>query len=317
MKKKIVLFIMMFSLLFTACGGRDTTTDTVNPSYETGDATVTEAARAEPNEDAPNIVDIGVVDPSRMVEILYTLNLETKDFQASSSSLIQLVSKEGGYIAASNVYTSPSYEKDLYTGEYTIKVPRDNVMAFIEGLTDNVGTVLEQNTQTVDHTDAYKNNEIRLSSERSKLEALNALYERADTIEDIMAIQAQIIETQTTIDSLEGAQQTIETSVEYSTVTVYLREVFEITEADSRDPSFGSRIGAAIKNSWRNVVDFFQNTVIALIYLVPLLLIFATIAFVVYLLWKRFGKKATSNWRTNQVKRDIREKKIEGKKESL
>lgn len=301
--KRSLLLLLVILFLLSACSSQSH--DTVNETspQESGDYVETTEASA------PS-ADVGVIDPNRMIELTYDYRFETKDYMRSYDHLMTLIEEHDAYVADSFVDIQPAREKNLHTGQFTIKVPKDNVQPFVSGLQENVGTMLSQSSQTIDHTAEYQDNATRLSSERKKLEALNALYARAETMEDIMAIQSQIIDTQTRIDQLEGSQKAIESRVDYTTIHLNLVEVFEVSEAQSQDPSFGARVMFAIKDSLRSFVDGAQSVVIALIYLLPPLIILMVLVLIGRMIWNKYKETyPTRPKRWTRVKTDENKKK--------
>ena len=110
----------------------------------------------------------------------------------------------------------------------------------------------------------------------------------AEKLEDIIALEDKLTDVRYQIDSLTGQQKLYDNQVAYATVTVSVQEVKSETVLS---PSFGQRMVKALSGSVENAVNFAQNLVIFLIYLLPFLLVLALVAVVVLLLSARARRR--------------------------
>lgn len=209
----------------------------------------------------------------RMISYSYSLSFESQDYSADFARLDQAIRQQGGYIASSDLNIRRTYEKPLHSAYFSVKIPQDKAPAFLAEITEGLGTLTSQSSNSQDYTDQYRDSQIRLESEQKKLEALNKLYDKAESMEDIMAIQAQIIDCQSRIDQLEASQKQIEGLTQYASFDIWLEEVFVLTEAEREDPSFASQLGVAFRNSLHNIAAFFQGLVLFLALAWPFLLL--------------------------------------------
>ncbi len=209
----------------------------------------------------------------RMISYSYSLSFESQDYSADFARLDQAIRKQDGYIASSDLSIRRTYEKPLHSAYFSVKIPQDKAQAFLAEITEGLGTLTSQSSNSQDYTEQYQDSQIRLESEQKKLEALNKLYDKAESMEDIMAIQAQIIDCQSRIDQLEASQKQIEGLTQYASFDIWLEEVFVLTPAEREDPSFASQLGVAFRNSLHNIAAFFQGLVLFLALAWPFLLL--------------------------------------------
>ena len=239
----------------------------------------------------------------RMISYSYNLSFETQDYNADFARLDQAIRQQGGYIASSDLTIHKTYEKPLHSAYFSVKIPQDKAADFLAAITDSLGTLVSQSSNSQDYTDQYQDSQIRLESEQKKLEALNKLYDKAETMEDIMAIQAQIIDCQSRIDQLEASQKQIEGLTNYANFDIQLEEVFVLTEAEREDPSFASQLGVAFDNSLKNIAAFFQGLVLFLALAWPFLLLLLAVIWLLVGLSRRIRHNRRNRHNTKQDKK--------------
>lgn len=245
----------------------------------------------------------------RMISYSYSLSFETQDYSADYARLDQAIRKQGGYIASSDLTIHQTYEKPLHSAYFSVKIPQDKAADFLAEITDSLGTLTSQSSNSQDYTDQYQDTQIRLESEQKKLEALNKLYDKAENMEDIMAIQAQIIDCQSRIDQLEASQKQIEGLTNYASFDIQLEEVFVLTEAEREDPSFASQLGVAFDNSLKNISSFFQGLVLFLALAWPFILLLLAVIWLLVGLSRRIrhnrekGPKAGKSLKVKKTKK--------------
>jgi hypothetical protein len=150
-----------------------------------------------------------------------------------------------------------------------------------------VGRVVDRSESSTDMTVQYADNEARLATLRAKMERLNELLEKAETVEDLISIESAIADTQYSIDSYETRQRTIDRQVD-----IYLREdsPVEVTS----EMSLGERISRAFQNSVEDFGQFLRNMLVFIVMALPALGLMAIVTAAVLLICraKRKGKKA-------------------------
>src|SRR5690606_33897713 len=106
--------------------------------------------------------------------------------------------------------------------------------------------------------------EARLRARRAVAERLTELLARADTVEEILAVQTQLAQVQEEIASAEGQLRYLRNQVALSTITLTIFEE-SATGVASGSPFF-TRIGDAFAVGWEGV----QELAVGLVALWPL-----------------------------------------------
>lgn len=308
MKKRIFALILAAALLtalLCGCGGSSVAQSSyaVTESYSTADfAPMAEAAydyeyetdgdywaAAEempvpdpmpPTGEAPGA-------PQNGVKLIYTANLdmETMDFDGAVTALAKLTAEVGGYYESSSVSDQSSYR----WAEYTIRVPAGYYRVFLDEAGD-LCHVLSQREYTEDVSEAYYDTSGRLETQKTKLARLQELLLEAENMEDIITIESAISETEEMIDRLSGTLRHYDALVDYSTVTVYLKEV-KVYEPEP-DPTYGSRLGSAFVDGLKGFAEGLGDILVALAYSwLWLLLIAGVVALILWLTRKRRAAK--------------------------
>lgn len=314
-KRRYILISIIFSFMLVACGAGNTkdasvsneiADSTSNPAEIASDMKTEEVAEGEGIDDGESPA-LKSKDSERKIERFYDYYIETIDFDKDNQSIEELVSKYGGFYQSSTIDREFPNESDesirILNG--SIKIPKDNSEKFKKDL-ESHGKILSSSNRINDFTKAYTDTSIRLKSKETELDKLNELLEKAENLEDVMAIQARILDVQAEIDQINAEISDMDSRVYYDTYNLCLREVYDYKHVANRSPDFAGRISQAFGDSIHLFINFFQDLIIALITFWPLVLIAIVIVFFIrYWLSKRKKKtKITANKDTNDEKID-------------
>lgn len=257
-------------------------------------------------------------------KIIYSSSvvMETMVYNETYSRLLELINKYDGYIESENFNNQlRSYLKDnsgkgklvISTNNMTIRVPSKNYTSFMtEGL--SLGNVLSRNQNITDKTNEYNTNMSYVEILREEAEYLDKQLQQLseelknavaseihydDIIFNMKDVASRKAQVEKELVPYQRVVDDIDEKVEFSTVTMELREVNEYTiiEEEIEEESFGSQI----EKSWNDAMDglgnMFKSIFLFLIDIIPVLvglLIFGVIALIICKIIKRRIKKSKS-----------------------
>ena len=288
MKRFGLLFLMLATLITSLASCAASKEDGRNLAT---DAPAVQGGFAESGK------DVATVPAERKIVKTYALQTETTAFDASRASLTDLVEKYGGYVESSQVSnkslsnSSTGYRR---SASYTLRIPAEQAEAFV-GEVGNALHVTSNSSTVEDVSESYYTVEAtleELTAERDSLLAMmGSLDEKAD-YNFWLTLQQRLSEVKQQIAVLQAQLQSYDSRVAYSTVRLQIEEVVNLTE-QAENNSFGSRMGAAFRESWVEFGEGCQAFAIFFVGSIPTFLVLGgLIAVVAVVLRRRKRKKA-------------------------
>ncbi len=265
---------------------------TGSPGMEPAPSYPQESPAEAPSEEPKDDLGGGVpspLEPEKVITTLY-LNFETTEFDKSNDELNRLIEKYQAYVEYSNISYNQYYNNTNYRyGEFVIRVPKDNITSFKTEL-HLVGNLRSESTNKQDVTKQYRDTESRLNVVEIKEQRLLALLEKAEKIEDIIALENQLSQVIYEKENLKSSLITLDDKVDFSTVNINIQEVAKTTATETIDTSFGTKIKNAISDSLYSFKTTLQDLIIILIYMLPFLLILGVLVFVAIKVFRKIKK---------------------------
>lgn len=210
-------------------------------------------------------------------KMVYTANIEaeTMDFDACAADLEALVEELGGYMEYAS---AGSYSDGLRYGSYTARVPSARFSGFLKSVGE-LSHIVDQSRSSENISERYYDTESRLATQKTKLERLQLLLAQAENMEDIIALESALAETELQIEQLTGSLRHYDALVDFATIDIRLREVSRLTTVEEAPPTFASRLGNAFTGGLYGFGDFLQSLAIFLAYNWTWLALLAAIVF--------------------------------------
>ena len=227
------------------------------------------------------------------------MELETKEFDKVTASISRRVTELGGYIENSSISNPNSY--DQYVGRrymnLTARIPCDKLDGFVQQV-ETEGNVIYKDENVTDITLQYTDTESRKKSLLTEQERLNELMKKAETVEDIIAIESRLSEVRYQLESIESQLRTYDNQVDYSTVNININEVVDYTPV--KETSVWERISEGFKASLISVGNFFENLFVGILALSPILLLIAVFIVIIVLVIRKIVKKKKASKQKEQ-----------------
>lgn len=158
-----------------------------------------------------------------------------------------------------------------------------------------------QSESAEDVTLQYTDTESRIASLKIEQERLNALLEKADTLENIFKLEERLTEVRYELKNYQSPKNRYDDLIFYSTANINLEEVEYTVEID--DKSVFSKISTGFRSSFREVKNDAEEFLVWLLVMIPylvewaviLLILGSIICFIVRCRRKREAAKATQS----------------------
>lgn len=190
------------------------------------------------------------------------LNLRTDRFDETVQALCDQIEQAGGVVESRDISGAKNASR---SANLTLRVPSDMLDGVLSGAGE-WGEVTREQTSAVDMTSTYTDNASRLESARAKKRQLDALYEKAENMEDIITLTDAIFDVQEEIEWLEGQNRRIDNQASMATLYVTINEK---SSAVSAKQPFFTRLGRQLADGWENFGEFVSNAVLGLTYALP------------------------------------------------
>lgn len=188
------------------------------------------------------------------------LDVETRDFDGFLVSVEAEVRNLGGYVETMNTYNGSRYEtyRSSRNSNLTLRIPKAKLDTFLETVSESAN-IIRRSENVTDVTLTYVDLESHRNALATEQERLNQLLEKAETLEDIITIEDRLSNVRYQLESMESQLRTYDNQVDYSTVTLSVQEVEELTPVE--EETTGQKIvhgfASNLKAVGSGLVDFF------------------------------------------------------------
>lgn len=264
----LALFLIIIVIsLFSACSSQD------NESNDSSTDTLQNEITDEGVDfDIPQEERSEIAEDEKVIST-YFMSLETLDFEKTRAELDNLIKEHKSFIENSNVnFRGSNYSKNYRYGNFSIRIPKENLEQFKTEIKQIVN-ITEESTNKQDVTEFYSDTESRLKLVTSKEKRLLELLEKAEKIEDIIAIESELTNTIFEKERLEKNLKSIDNKIEYTTLNLQLIEVKNFSNTDNVDTSLITRLKNAFTDSLFAFKVAVENFFIWLVYALPYILI--------------------------------------------
>ena len=310
-----ILLICMLAMLISGCGGSiNDTAVSVPYEAEYGGArqaqnSTTAISKGEIAEDLADVkATANVAEPSvtgatyniaQKVIFTGTIRLETLDFEKSRKEIFDYIDSIGGFVQNSSIDGGGINYKGLKSGEFVFRIPKQKYNGVFTDM-GKFGTVVSQQSSGEDITERYFDNEARVKSLTIQEERLLDLLKKATKMEDIISLEKELQRVRYDIENLTGTLKKWDGLVEYSTITLELREVEQIKSPEPQKKNgLLSRMSYGFKSSADGMLELAQGLLVFLVASIPVVVPIAAFVLIVFLLVKRSIRRGNLKRQTN------------------
>lgn len=175
-----------------------------------------------------------------------TMTVQSDDVAQARFDLDKVVDSYGGTIADEK--TTATSEGEARLSRVVLRIPSQDFDKAMLELAE-LGKVTASTRKAQDVTAEVIDTEARIRAQEQSLERVEVLFTRAQTIRDIVAIEAQLSRRQAELDSLKGQLAYLKDQTTLSTITVYLEPAPEPTPVEKEREDDNAFVGG-LKDGW-------------------------------------------------------------------
>jgi hypothetical protein len=141
------------------------------------------------------------------------IRIRVENLEAAAVSILDLMNKYSAYAALTTVQENSHH--------YSLRVPSHHYDTFLAEM-NGMGRLIQRTESTEDVTLRYYDLEGRLESNRELLRTFQSYLGRANSIEEILSVEARIAGLQREIEFTGTQLRNLANLVDYSTIDLYL-----------------------------------------------------------------------------------------------
>ena len=190
---------------------------TAAPRAASGKAVELEAIKESEDSDVGEFSEerAALVAQNRIIVRTVHLSLEVDDVADSIEKISQSVQRDGGWVVGTD-------RSSKHYGFIAVRVPAAKLDAALKWMREVGGDVLSEASTSTDVTDEYYDLRSRVKSLQATEEALIKLLDRAEKVEDALAVQRELANLQVEVEAHLGRIKLLEETAAFSLVNISL-----------------------------------------------------------------------------------------------
>jgi len=148
------------------------------------------------------------------------MSLVVEDVARSIDQISDLAKSLDGYVVTSGVWRN----NETINGSISIRVPVESFDATIIALRGLASKVTSETTSSEDVTEEYVDLDAKLRNLQATEEQLLRIMEKAEKIEDVLAVQRELTQVRGEIEQTQGRMQYLERTSSSSLIEINLQE---------------------------------------------------------------------------------------------
>lgn len=154
----------------------------------------------------------------RKVTMNYDYSILVKNVKEAENTIRTKAEEYGGFVISSNV-TTP-YEGG--SGYISVRIPNDSVEQMRKVISDAGLRVVNENATSSDITEAYYDAQARVDTLNKALTKLNAWFDEAENVTELINLQSNIDMTQSQLDDVNGRLRALEAKSQTTKIDISL-----------------------------------------------------------------------------------------------
>lgn len=206
--------------------------------FALGDGGADTEVPADPTAQADDDLGTGGIDPVNPIDlgrdIIYTatISVEVNDVAAASREASQIMQSFGGLLFGQETQGGPDARTTL-----TFRVLPTDFAEALDRL-GSIGSVRDQRVSADDVTERVVDLQSRINTAAASVERLQALLAGATNINDVAELENQLLQRETSLETLRGQLRTVQDQVDLATITLTITEATIRPEISVRVTSY-------------------------------------------------------------------------------
>jgi hypothetical protein len=212
--------------------------------------------------------------------IIYTAQLTVRagNVGSAAAQAAQIAEGMGGYVSNETAKIDPDHPSEA-TASVQLKIPVASYPAALGQLSHRLGTQLALQQQAKDVTQQVADVNSQVASDTAAIAQLRALLSHAGSVGDLLSVQNQINQEESSLESLQAQQRALSHETSYATVTLtILGQAKPALHRQKAPPTLAGGLGAG----WRALRITVSWTLAFLGAIAPFAVVLAVAGYLVY-----------------------------------
>lgn len=214
----------------------------------------------------------GLVDDQRAIAIEMYVTMLSDDLRVTVESILDRTAALEGTVVSTNI--DYGTEERAGSAYLSLELPPDEVEELIDALED-FGSLESVAQSAEDVTDQLVDLDVRIDNAQRSVDRIVVLFDEADDIADIVALESELTIRQTNLEQLLAIRESLMDRVEMSKVNISV-----VTDPDALDTP-RSGLWDAVVAGWEAFVSLAYGALLLVLALTPLWVILAIVLGVV------------------------------------
>jgi hypothetical protein len=222
----------------------------------------------------------------RKITLSATVRLRVDDIPAAVQQIEDIASARAGFVSSSDVSIASGEDDREQTATMKIRVPAASYTEVIRELRGIAARVDSESSLATEVTDEYTDLQSRLRNLEASEARFLDLLNRAQTVDEILAVQDRVNSTRLEIEQVQGRLNVLNDLTALATIGIEMR--LPPLVASSQNDGWAEE---AVQTSWeatQTAVEVIGTITIATLFLLPWVLIPVLVVAVV---WRLFGRR--------------------------
>lgn len=181
------------------------------------------AQRGAPAASGPEAAAASARVLDRMVIRNVRLALQVEDVQRAVGTINEIARGGGGFVSQSSTRTEKLNGREVMFADLTLQVRSEQLEQVLVALKDAALKVDSEVSTSQDVTEEYVDLDANLRNLQASEQAILKLMERAQKIEDIIALQRELTNVRGQIERIQGRKTLLERRTDLATIVLSLR----------------------------------------------------------------------------------------------